>query len=94
MKDDHSSPAVSIEYIPADADPVQSLENLVRTYARDHAASLALITSALARIERRLENNSLGFEDVNARVDRVEVNDIETRRQLALLKPSKKVKRK
>ncbi len=92
---DHSSPAIRIEYDPAPADPVRSLENRMDAHHRDNTAALELIAAALVRIEKRLENNALGFEDVNARIDRHEINELELRRQLVLLqKPSKKVKRK
>lgn len=96
MKADQSSPAIRIEYDPAPVDPVQSLENRMDAHARDTSATLTLIAAAVARIEKRLENNALGFEDVNARIDRVEVNELELRRQLVLLqkKPSKKARSK
>lgn len=82
-------------YTPSQPDAVQTLENRFDAHSRDTASTLAIIAAAVARIEKRLENNSLGFEDVNARIDRIEINELETRRQLALLqKPSKKVKRK
>jgi hypothetical protein len=100
MRDDRSSPGIVLPQDeptfshPGEIDAVRALENRFDAHARDTSTTLALISAALVRIEKRLENNALGFEDANARIDRVEVNELELRRQLALLKPSKKAKRK
>jgi hypothetical protein len=91
VKDEHHATA-AYEYVPADA--TKELEHRLEAHARDTNAKLDLITSALIRIEKALEARALHTEDAHARIDRVEANDLETRRQIAALQPKKKATRK
>ncbi len=91
MKDD-TAQSQPYHYVPDE--PVETLERRVEAHHRDTTATLALITAALARIERAIEHGALVREDMNARIDRFEINELETRRQVAALQPKKKATRK
>lgn len=95
MKLDHKA---AYEYVPPEPDPTKELEHRFDAFARETRDTLARIVAALFRIEQGLEARSLFVEDINARIDRTEIHELELRKQVDALthppKPTPKRKRK
>lgn len=65
-----------------------------RAFRTETRVALGVIADALARIEKHLERGALLQEDANARIDRLEIDSLAVRRQIAALEENATKRRK